>query len=511
MKNKYTCPFCNSEFTWDDEMSESLLKCQSCGKEMTAPSPSFSKGAKVGGYIIERRIGFGGMGEVYAAEQIAMKRKVALKILQDDLVSDRAYLERFFREVRMLAQIEHPNIVRAIEAGVDGKKNFFSMSFVNGSDLKRLIDEGRVFGEEEALVIVHQVAKALKYVWDKHRLLHRDIKPANIMLPSDGEVKLMDLGISKKLSGEDVELTIAGMMVGSPQYISPEQARAEKNIDFRADMYSLGATFFHLITGKTPFPGDSGMAIVAHHLSSPVPDASKLRTDISKRSSALIKKMMAKSKDDRFASWDELIDEINEIITEVKNKKARGKESDERKIISSPSALIGRGKSFIFASPLKTFLFALVSMFILLGAYYTMRKSVAEEKERRAKELFDKASLFYQKNPEPEYFKETIILFGQAQKSGSHYYRQAAKNEIDKIIRRAAEIKHGERARLAQGVLDNLKKKSYEYESKNELDSAISMWKAYRSEGQFAREFEQEISRAVNYLERKKTKEENYE
>jgi len=340
MKLKYSCPFCSIEFEWDDESPDSSFSCPNCSEKLSAPSPTFKKGARVGDYIIDRRIGLGGMGEVYTAEQVAMQRTVALKILQKDLSSDKIYLERFFREVRILAQIEHPNIVGAIEAGVDGETYFFAMNFVDGSDLKRLLDEGRVFSEEEVLKIAVDVSKALKKVWDKHKLLHRDVKPANIMLTPEGEVKLMDLGISKKIHGDDAEITMAGMMVGSPQYISPEQAKAEKDVDFRTDMYSLGSTIFHLLTGKTPYDGDSGMAVVSHHLSSEVPDPRSVLPDISARTSKMIMKMMAKKKEDRFSSWDDLITEMESIIKDIsagnkkKNKAASDKKSSDNRIAS---------------------------------------------------------------------------------------------------------------------------------------------------------------------------------
>jgi serine/threonine protein kinase len=507
MKTQYACPFCKSDFEWDDDNTETVFSCPSCGNKMSAPCPSFKKGSRVGDYIIDKRIGLGGMGEVYTAEQVAMRRTVALKILQRELSSDKTYLDRFFLEVRTLAQIEHPNIVRAIEAGVDGSTYFLAMNFVAGSDIKHLLDGGKRFSEAESLRIALDVAIALKYVWDKHKLLHRDIKPANIMLTPDNEIKLMDLGISKKMHGEDSEITMAGIMVGSPQYISPEQAKAEKTIDFRADMYSLGASLFHIISGKTPYPGESGMTVVAHHLSSPIPDPRQIRGDISKRTAEMIMKMMAKKKEDRFVSWDKFIAEIKTIITEPSNSKEK---KIAQKITRNTSPRKSPQSQSIFSSnPLYLAIFAILFATVFLGSYYIVRKSIEEAKEEKSKKLFQKAMNFYSKNTEPKDFREAVSLFEKVRKTGILKYQKAAKEEIDKIIKRAVAIKQEAQAEKVRLTLDDLKKKSYQYELERKWDSAILMWQTYKKEGQFAKEIGKDILRAIDYLERKKTEEEN--
>lgn len=501
MKNKYSCPFCNAEFDWDDENSENTISCPSCGKQMSAPSPTFKKNTKIGGYIIGRRIGIGGMGEVYTAEQISMQRTVALKILQSELSSDKTYLERFFREVRTLAQIEHPNIVRAIEAGADGNTYFFSMTFIDGSDVKKMLDNGMRFSEKEGLKICLDVAKALKYVWDKHKLLHRDIKPANIMLTPNNEVKLMDLGISKKLLGEESEITLAGMMVGSPQYISPEQAKAETDIDFRADMYSLGASLFHILAGQTPYPGDSGMTVVAHHLSSPVPDIRKVKPDISSRTAELLMKMMAKNKNDRFSSWDKLINEINSIL---KNLSDKNTSIIHQTFPSNNTKKTLLAKSFLLSNPLYLAIFAILFATVLLGFYYVFRKSIEEAKEQKAKQLFNEAVNYYKSNPEYENFQHTVNLFQKCIKVGVPKYQNLAKEEINKIIKKSYEIKQKKQLDKIAEELNGLKAKSYQFELKKNWDSAINLWEAYRKNGQFAKELQKEILTALDYLNRKK-------
>ncbi len=263
--------------------------------------------ARVGDYVIERQIGVGGMGVVYLAKQITLHRAVALKVLRENLLADKNYIDRFFHEVRLLSGMEHPNLVRVYEGGEDGSGVYFSMEYVEGDDLKCAIDRRRNFSERDAADIAVQVAAALEYAWNKEKMIHRDIKPANIILRQDGTVKILDFGISKKVqvSGNGL-ITNTGMMVGSPSYMSPEQARAERDVDFRTDIYSLGITLFHLLTGQVPYDGKSAVEVVTQHLSAPVPNIRTCRPGISRKMAKMIRRMMAKNKNDRYNSWDEL-------------------------------------------------------------------------------------------------------------------------------------------------------------------------------------------------------------
>lgn len=281
--------------------------------------------------MIDSRLGSGGMGMVYKAKQISMHRFVALKVLHDNLSSDRVYLERFFHEVRVMAAMEHPNMVRVFEGGMDKNMAYFSMEYIEGLDLKRLLDCKYTFSELEVIDVAIQVASALSYAWKKDRLVHRDVKPANIMRLKDGTTKILDLGISKKLSagpGQDVFVTNTGVMVGSPSYMSPEQARSNTDIDFRADIYSLGISLYQLLAGVPPYDGKSAVEVVTQHFSAPVPDVRTARPDISGRFAQLIKKMMAKEREDRFTSWDELRDKLKDV-REYVIKRAKRKSNVE--------------------------------------------------------------------------------------------------------------------------------------------------------------------------------------
>ena len=284
--------------------------------------------ARVGDYVIESQIGSGGMGLIYKAKQISMHRIVALKVLRENLVSNQKYLDRFFREVRLLASMEHPNMVRVYEGGNDRGNVWFSMEYVQGDDLNLyLMRRTFKFSEYQARYIARRVAAALEYAWNYQRIIHRDVKPANIMLTKSGEIKLLDLGISKKLDDDPNALghtTADGLLVGSPTYMSPEQVSAGKDIDFRTDMYSLGITLYHILAGKAPYDGTSVVDVITQHFSAPIPDIREVRPDISRRFANIIKKMMAKQKEDRFASWEDFIAALDKC-EEMEKKRAQRK------------------------------------------------------------------------------------------------------------------------------------------------------------------------------------------
>lgn len=283
--------------------------------------------ARVGDYVIESQIGSGGMGLIYKAKQISMHRIVALKVLRDNLVSNQKYLDRFFREVRLLASMEHPNMVRVYEGGNDRGNVWFSMEYIQGDDLNLyLMRRTFKFSEYQARFIGRHVALALAYAWNYQRMIHRDVKPANIMLTKSGEIKLLDLGISKKLDDDPNAMghtTADGLLVGSPTYMSPEQVSAGKDIDFRTDIYSLGITLYHILAGKPPYDGTSVVDVITQHFSAPIPDIREARPDISRRFANIIKKMMAKQKEDRFASWEDFIAALDKCEAMEKKRNQR--------------------------------------------------------------------------------------------------------------------------------------------------------------------------------------------
>ncbi len=306
----FTCSKCGAEIQADDSFAGSVAQCPSCNSTVMIPMLGICPGMRIAGYEIVRRLGAGGMGEVWLANQTAMDRKVALKILSPALTSNPEFVERFLKEVRTAAKLEHPNIVTAFDAGVDGSVYFLAMSFVEGALLDDLLTVDKRIPEKEALRIVRCIGEALRYAWDKFQMLHRDIKPANIMLGTDKVPKLLDMGISKSLS-EDNGLTMTGMIVGTPHYMSPEQAKADCPIDCRSDIYSLGATLYHLVTGEVPYDSTSAMAILMKHMSEPFPPPQEKNPDLSDACAVLLEVMMAKKPESRPADWNAVIEDMD--------------------------------------------------------------------------------------------------------------------------------------------------------------------------------------------------------
>lgn len=284
-------------------------------------------GRRIGDYQLGQVIGGGGMGKVYLARQISMNRIVALKVLHQELSANQNSLDRFFQEMRFLAKLSHSGIVQVYEAGMDGIFAFFSMDYVDGSDLRTVLTMKGPFEEKEALRIAAGICQVMEYAWDKHHLIHRDIKPGNIMLTKNGDVRLLDLGISKMLTTDNAaqsNLTSVRFMVGSPTYMSPEQAYDPQTVDCRSDIYSLGVTLYHLLAGDVPYHAESQMEVLSQHCHSAVPDIRKKRPEISVETRNLIRDMMAKRVKDRPESWGILHKRILEIMQKpVAPKKER--------------------------------------------------------------------------------------------------------------------------------------------------------------------------------------------
>jgi len=253
--------------------------------------------SRFGDYEIVDELGRGGMGKVYRARDVSLERIVALNVLPANLARDPTYVQRFVKEARAAARLNHPNIVQIYNFGSIEGTYYLAMEFVDGRSLGSHLKERR-FTESETIGIARQVCRALA-VAHAEGLIHRDIKPDNLMLTSRGEVKLVDLGIAKRLD-EDQAITQTGHSMGTPHYISPEQIRGQKDIDARADIYSLGATLYHLVTGQTPFKGASGAVVMSMHLVEPLPDPLQYAPGLSEGFCRVLRKMMAKDRQERY-------------------------------------------------------------------------------------------------------------------------------------------------------------------------------------------------------------------
>ncbi|HEY8241271.1 MAG TPA: serine/threonine-protein kinase, partial [Kiritimatiellia bacterium] len=270
-------------------------------------------GTIIRGFRVERRLGQGAMGVVYLATQIAMNRKVALKILPHEITTDASLVHRFLREVQMLARVEHPNIVTAFDAGQERGSYYLAMTYVDGDDLeKRLKKTGKV-PELEALEITRKVAEALRYAWEEHKILHNDVKPGNIMIDTRGHVKLMDLGLSKTVL-EDTGMSMTGKTFGTPNYMSPEQAQGSKHLDTRSDQYALGATLYRLVTGVLPHSGTSVVELLTKKLFEPIAPARTHNPLVTDACEHFLEVLMAREPDKRYAQWPDLIADLGRVM-----------------------------------------------------------------------------------------------------------------------------------------------------------------------------------------------------
>ena len=267
-----------------------------------------AKKLEIPGYTILEKLGKGSMGVVYKARQNSVNRIVAIKILLDGLAQNKEFIRRFEREAQIAAKLSHNNIVNAIDAGEAGGRYFFVMEFVEGPTIKDFLDKNRVFEEKDAVRIAMAVAEALKHA-SQRGLIHRDVKPENVILTKDGGVKLADLGLARLTGDETWGLSEAGMAIGTPYYISPEQVRGQTDVDIRADIYSLGATLYHMVTGKVPYGGDTPAQVMRKHVDPRVdlvpPD--HLNTAISSGLGMVIETMMSKNRENRYTTPDDVI------------------------------------------------------------------------------------------------------------------------------------------------------------------------------------------------------------
>jgi eukaryotic-like serine/threonine-protein kinase len=278
-----------------------------------------------GKYFICERIGEGGMGKVYRALN-PDGLEVALKTIRPNLMANKTVLERYKREARAAASLEHPNVVKLLDADEADGRYYIAMEFVNGCDLSRLtkdlLKESRSIHPSEAAEYIRQAALGLQHSHDRN-LIHRDIKPSNLLvcgeraLPNTGGkaiLKILDMGLVRSLAEEEAgatELTRDGTVVGTPDYMSPEQAKNSSNVDHRADIYSLGCTLFFLLKGQAPYPDGTAIDKLIRHQLDPVPDVRQFRPDVSPGLSSVIRKMMSKKPGDRFQSCAEVAKELS--------------------------------------------------------------------------------------------------------------------------------------------------------------------------------------------------------
>src|SRR5438552_10065407 len=276
------------------------------------------KRQQIPGYEMIGLVGKGAMAKVFKAKQKSLDRIVAVKVLPKKMSDNVEFIERFYKEGKAAARLSHNNIVQAIDVGTTPDNlHYFVMEYVEGKTLYDImqpppVGEGRTFSEAEALDITIQIAEALDHAHQRG-LIHRDVKPKNILLTKGGVAKLTDLGLARATDDKHAAESEAGKAYGTPYYISPEQIRGDVDIDFRADIYSLGATLYHLVTGHPPFEGESPSAVMHKHLKQPLVPADHVNTALSAGIGEIIDMSMAKRREDRYQSTVDMLEDLRAV------------------------------------------------------------------------------------------------------------------------------------------------------------------------------------------------------
>lgn len=269
-------------------------------------------GRKVGKYAIHKVLGRGGMGVVYEATDVPLQRKVALKILPHEFSSDDQALQRFIREARMAARLNHPNAVAVYEIGRRGTVYFIAMELVGGASAQEMLVGGKKMAWRQATRAVIDACRGLSAA-HAAGMIHRDIKPSNLLWTESGTVKVSDFGLAKPHNAENLSVTRRDQFVGTPLFMSPEQCRNDA-VDNRSDIYSLGATYFMLLTGRAPFDQGSAIQILFAHCSAPIPDVTETDPDIPPMAAHVIRKAMAKRPEDRYQHIDEMLSDLETVL-----------------------------------------------------------------------------------------------------------------------------------------------------------------------------------------------------
>jgi eukaryotic-like serine/threonine-protein kinase len=310
-----------------------------------------------GRYELEELVGSGGMASVYRAHDRLLERWVALKILHEHFLRDEDSVERFLREARSVAQLTHPNIVTVIDRGEQDGRPYIVFEYVEGENLKQLVARQGALPVPQALDLALQVARALEAAHDRG-VVHRDVKPQNVLLAEEGRAKVTDFGIARARDTEG--LTITGTILGTSDYIPPEQARGEPAGE-AGDVYSLGVVLYELLTGEVPYEAENPVAVAMRHVHDPVPSVRDRRPDVPLRVDALVRRALAKSPQERFASMTEVVAELDAC------RRGDGPPpSDSAATVIVPPPAVPRRRRG--SGALRTILLSVVALLLVAGA-----------------------------------------------------------------------------------------------------------------------------------------------
>ena len=321
-----TCRSCAHEFRVQATLIGKQVACPHCRRPMTMVANEVANqdklvGQMIGGCRLIRRLGAGAIGVVYEAEQESMSRRVAVKMLSSKAAGDEKVVQRFQREARLCAQIQHPNVVTVYDCGFERGVHFLVMEFVDGDTLAGLTEEAGRLAWDRAAKLVLQVARGLEYAHGRG-IVHRDIKPANILVGTDGTARLADLGLAKQLEdersiteGDGMGLTMQGVALGSPAYMPPEQIRSAKDVTPSSDLYALGASFYQLVTGTLPFDGRSAMEVMTKVLREEAKPVREVAPEVPVAIAAFIQRTLSKDPAGRPADAGRFIVELEDALT----------------------------------------------------------------------------------------------------------------------------------------------------------------------------------------------------
>jgi len=337
---------------------------------------------QIPGYRIIRKLGAGAMATVFLAKQISLDRLVAIKVLPKKFSSNPNFIERFYKEGRAAAKLNHNNIVAAYDVGQAGEHHYFVMEYVDGDTVyDRIVARKRV-PEREALGIIRQVAAALQHAHEMG-FVHRDIKPKNIMMTTSGTAKLADLGLARGISDKEAAEAESGRAFGTPYYIAPEQIRGSVDIGPPADIYGLGATFYHMVTGKVPYEGTTPSQVMHKHLKAPLVPPDHLNPQISAGVALIIETMLKKDARDRYQNAKQLLRDLDLVLAGQDPEFAKP-HVDLSTIATAvngasaqPAAVVRKESTGVFANPLMVALVVIATLSvvanILLGILLVAR------------------------------------------------------------------------------------------------------------------------------------------
>ncbi len=322
------------------------VNCPECGTPADLPSAEIAPGAILGDFLIEKEISRGGMGVVYQARQLSLDRPVALKILLPEAAQDKEQVESLLNEARAAGRLTHPNIVQAYAVGEENGVYYFAMEYIRGETMKQVLAREKVIEPKRAAKIIGEIAAALTCAWRDERLVHQDIKPDNIMIDANGFAKLADLGISRRAGMNDRFASEGDEVMGTPQYISPEQLTGVPT-DVRSDIYSLGATFYQFVTGQFPYTASTPEELGRMHLDGKLTSPGKINSKVDSELERIILKMMARYIEDRYQTPEELSADISKYLVNGPKKPVLQRKS----AVAPPSAAPAIQKPAFSAPP----------------------------------------------------------------------------------------------------------------------------------------------------------------